>query len=172
MVSIPPPSEAKQPVRIAIIGFRGLIGRRHTAHVLANPSATLVAVVDGALGASDLASELVPGVPYYPSVTAMLSATTAAEKSTPEAAIVCTPNAYHVPVGLELVKAGVHLLVEKPLANSKAAARVLVDRAQEAGVKLLVGHHRRVRPIRDRREESPRSSARRPKGEKGMDRGA
>lgn len=145
MASIPPPSASKPPIRIAIIGFGGLIGRRHTAHVLANASATLAAVVDGAPGASDLASQLAPGVPYYPSVTALLSSTVA-EKSTPEAAIVCTPNAYHVPVALELVEAGVHLLVEKPLADTKADARLLVDRARSAGVKLLVGHHRRFNP--------------------------
>ncbi|KAI1423234.1 hypothetical protein F5Y12DRAFT_786197 [Xylaria sp. FL1777] len=132
----------KHPVAIAIVGFGGLIGRRHTAHVLSNASATLVAVVDGAPGASELAAELAPGVPYYRSVTEMLSANT----STPEAAIVCTPNAYHVSVGLELADAGVHLLVEKPLADTTAAARTLVDRAREKGVKLLVGHHRRFNP--------------------------
>ncbi|KAI1364400.1 hypothetical protein F5Y08DRAFT_307091 [Xylaria arbuscula] len=133
-------TEAHKQVGIAVIGFGGLIGRRHTAHVLSNPSATLVAVVDGAPGASELATQLAPGVPYYKSVTEMLSI------SIPDAAVVCTPNAYHVSVGLELADAGVHLLVEKPLADTKAAARTLVDRAREKGVKLLVGHHRRFNP--------------------------
>ncbi|KAI0549593.1 hypothetical protein F4679DRAFT_545785 [Xylaria curta] len=135
----------EHPVSIAIIGFGGLIGRRHTSHVLSNDFATLVAVVDGAPAASELAAQLAPGVPYYQSVTEMLSAC-AANNSTPEAAIVCTPNAYHVPVALELAEAGVHLLVEKPLADTKVAARTLVDRAREMGVKLLVGHHRRFNP--------------------------
>ncbi|KAI1749650.1 hypothetical protein F4782DRAFT_512653 [Xylaria castorea] len=135
----------KHPVNIAIIGFGGLIGRRHTAHVLSNASAALVAVVDGAPAASELAAQLAPGVPCYQSVTEMLSAC-AANHSTPEAAIVCTPNAHHVPAALELAEAGVHLLVEKPLADTKAAARTLVDRARELGVKLLVGHHRRFNP--------------------------
>ncbi|KAI0860181.1 hypothetical protein F4860DRAFT_480388 [Xylaria cubensis] len=145
-IGLPSRTDAcKHPVSIAIIGFGGLIGRRHTAHVLSNASAALVAVVDGAPGASELAAELAPDVPYYHSVTEMLSAC-AADNSTPEAAIVCTPNAYHVPVALELAEAGVHLLVEKPLADTKAAARKLVDRARELGVKLLVGHHRRFNP--------------------------
>ncbi|KAI1309808.1 hypothetical protein F5Y03DRAFT_347430 [Xylaria venustula] len=130
----------KPPVRIAVIGFGGLIGRRHTAHVLANTSATLAAVVDSAPGAPELAAQLAPGVPYYRSVAEMLSA------ATPDAAIVCTPNAFHVSVGLELADAGVHLLVEKPLADTTAAARTLVDRGREKGVKLLVGHHRRFNP--------------------------
>ncbi|KAI1121752.1 hypothetical protein F5Y10DRAFT_255659 [Nemania abortiva] len=136
---------AKPPVSIAIIGFGGLIGRRHTAHVLSNASAALVAVVDGALGASELAAQLAPGVPYYRSVAEMLSASSS-DNTPPEAAIICTPNAYHVSVALELAEAGVHLLVEKPLADTKAAARRLVDRAREMGVKLLVGHHRRFNP--------------------------
>ncbi|GAP92150.1 putative oxidoreductase [Rosellinia necatrix] len=138
--------DPKPPVRIAVVGFGGLIGRRHTAHVLSSPSATLVAVVDGAPDASDLAAQLAPGVPYYRSVTDMLSGSAAGHGSVPDAAIVCTPNAYHVPVALELAEAGVHLLVEKPLADTKAAARILVDRARELGVKLLVGHHRRFNP--------------------------
>ncbi|TGJ87551.1 hypothetical protein E0Z10_g1204 [Xylaria hypoxylon] len=138
--------DGKRPVGIAIIGFGGLIGRRHTAHVLSNASAVLLAVVDGAPGAAELASQLAPGIPYYPSVSEMLSASATADKSTPEAAIVCTPNAYHVSVALELADAGVHLLVEKPLADTKAAARTLVDRVHEMGIKLLVGHHRRFNP--------------------------
>ncbi|KAI0426889.1 hypothetical protein F5Y09DRAFT_317736 [Xylaria sp. FL1042] len=138
----PQTASPKRPVSVAIIGFGGLIGRRHTAHVLSNPSAALVAVVDGAPSASELAAQLAPGVPFYHSVTEMLSAATA----TPEVAIVCTPNAHHVSVGLELADAGVHLLVEKPLADTRAAARTLVDRARERGVKLLVGHHRRFNP--------------------------
>ncbi|KAI0444359.1 hypothetical protein F4803DRAFT_254864 [Xylaria telfairii] len=140
-----PTGVQKRPVSIAIIGFGGHIGRRHTAHVLSNASATLVAIVDGAPAASELAVQLAPGVPYYQTVTEMLSAC-AVNKSTPEAAIVCTPNAYHVPLALELAEAGVHLLVEKPLADTKAAARTLVDRARELGIKLLVGHHRRFNP--------------------------
>ncbi|KAI3340701.1 hypothetical protein F4824DRAFT_451926 [Ustulina deusta] len=135
----------RQPIGIAIIGFGGLIGRRHTAHVLSNSSAALVAVVDGAPGASELAAQLAPSVPYYRSVTEMLSGV-GANTPPPDAAIVCTPNAYHVPVALELANAGVHLLVEKPLADTKAAARTLVDRARETGIKLLVGHHRRFNP--------------------------
>ncbi|KAK5632725.1 hypothetical protein RRF57_008439 [Xylaria bambusicola] len=132
--------ETLKPVGIAIIGFAGVIGRRHTTHVISNPSAALLAVVDDAPSASDLAAQLAPGVPFYQSVAEMLSTTV------PNAAIVCTPNAYHVTVGLELADAGVHLLVEKPLAETEAAARRLVDRAREKGVKLLVGHHRRFNP--------------------------
>ncbi|KAI0538690.1 hypothetical protein GGR58DRAFT_467022 [Xylaria digitata] len=138
-------ADCKRPVRIAIIGFGGLIGRRHTAHVLSNAFAALVALVDSAPGASELAAQLAPGVPYYRSVSEMLPAS-AANDSSPEAAIVCTPNAYHVSVALELADAGVHLLVEKPLADTKEAARTLVDHARKAGVKLFVGHHRRFNP--------------------------
>ncbi|KAI0517213.1 hypothetical protein F5B22DRAFT_134358 [Xylaria bambusicola] len=133
-------TETRKPIGIAVIGFAGIIGRRHTAHVISNPSAALLAVVDGAPGASDLAAQLAPGVPFFQTVTEMLSTTV------PDAAIVCTPNAHHVTVGLELADAGVHLLVEKPLAEAKASARTLVDRVRQKGVKLLVGHHRRFNP--------------------------
>jgi predicted dehydrogenase len=41
----------------------------------------------------------------------------------------------------------VHLLVEKPIADTLTAAQALADTAEQQGVALLVGHHRRYNPI-------------------------
>jgi predicted dehydrogenase len=126
------------PVTIAIIGFSGLIGARHTTHVLANPSTKLVALVDPSPTAAPIAAS--HKVPYYPTVAAMLAETT------PDAAMICTPNSTHVPVAMELASAGIHLFVEKPLCTSVAEGLELVKFAKEKGMKLLVGHHRRFNP--------------------------
>ena len=53
----------------------------------------------------------------------------------------------HVDQGLECVRAGVPALIEKPIAHSLAEGVRLCDAAERAGVKLLVGHHRRHSPI-------------------------
>jgi predicted dehydrogenase len=56
------------------------------------------------------------------------------------AVVVATPPSTHVPVALEAIEAGKHVLVEKPLAPTTAGARRLVAAAADAGVVLLIGH--------------------------------
>ena len=57
--------------------------------------------------------------------------------------IVATPTNLHVPVGIDCVRAGAHLFVEKPIAESVEGANQLNSEAQKAGVIVQVGHHRR-----------------------------
>jgi predicted dehydrogenase len=51
-----------------------------------------------------------------------------------DAVFVGTPNQWHVPIALEAVRNGKHVMVTKPLADSEDAARELVDAAEAAGV--------------------------------------
>ncbi len=57
-----------------------------------------------------------------------------------DAVVVATPPSTHVPVALEAIAAGKHVLVEKPLATTSAGARSLIEAAEQAGVTLMVGH--------------------------------
>jgi predicted dehydrogenase len=77
---------------------------------------------------AEFAKELPDPVKYYTDYKAMCA--------DPEidAVFIGTPNQWHVPIGLEAVKNGKHVLVTKPLADSEEAARKLVDAAEEAGV--------------------------------------
>lgn len=63
-----------------------------------------------------------------------------------DAAVVATPTKYHHAVALELLNEGVHLLVEKPLASTRAEADELVDAARRHGALLQVGHVERFNP--------------------------
>jgi predicted dehydrogenase len=55
-----------------------------------------------------------------------------------DAAVICTPPATHVEVGLDLVERGVPVLCEKPLALNLPSARKLVDASTTAGVPLTM----------------------------------
>ncbi|MFN3649877.1 MAG: Gfo/Idh/MocA family protein [Armatimonadota bacterium] len=55
-----------------------------------------------------------------------------------DAVFVGTPNQLHVPVALAAVRAGKHVLVTKPLSDSEAAARELVDAAERSGVVAMM----------------------------------
>ena len=58
-----------------------------------------------------------------------------------DAVVVATPPRTHASIALELIRAGKHVLVEKPLATTAAEdAESLIDAAQDAGVVLMVGH--------------------------------
>jgi predicted dehydrogenase len=57
-----------------------------------------------------------------------------------DAVIVATPPSTHLPLALQAIEAGKHVLVEKPLTTRSADARRLIAAADAAGVVLMVGH--------------------------------
>jgi predicted dehydrogenase len=123
---------------VAVIGAGG-IGRFHIERALASEFVKPAAIADPSDAAATLAREL--GVPWFADYRAML------DRVPVKAAIVATPNATHVAIGLELVARGVAALIEKPIADVAEDAWRLCHAAEAAGVPLLVGHHRRHNPI-------------------------
>ena len=57
-----------------------------------------------------------------------------------EAESICTPTSSHCDVGLACLNAGIHTLIEKPIAMDVGEANKLVDAARDHNVKLQVGH--------------------------------
>jgi predicted dehydrogenase len=57
-----------------------------------------------------------------------------------DAVYIATPNSNHVDLALRAAKAGVHVLCEKPLAESTADAQVMADTCEHFGVKLMVAY--------------------------------
>ena len=123
--------------RLALLGA-GMIGREHAKLVAAHPGATLVAVADPAAAAACFADA--NGLVHFADYEAMLDATE------PDGAIVALPNQLHLAAGLACVARGIPCLMEKPVADTIAAARALADASEAAGVPILVGHHRRHSP--------------------------
>ena len=66
-----------------------------------------------------------------------------------DAATISTPTFTHHEMGLKLLKAGVHLLIEKPITEFPAEAQELVAVAGEKGLVLQVGHIERFNPALD-----------------------
>lgn len=60
--------------------------------------------------------------------------------------VVAAPTALHLDLGLRLAAAGVHTLIEKPLAPGLESARRLVDAFDEVGLVAAVGHIERYNP--------------------------
>lgn len=63
-----------------------------------------------------------------------------------DAAIIASPHSTHVPIGIDLVAAGIPILVEKPLGTSVEEIRALRDLAVPEQVPVAVNHTRRFVP--------------------------
>ena len=63
-----------------------------------------------------------------------------------DAVIIATPPSLHCPIAMPLLERGIHVLCEKPLAESAADARTMIEQAERAGVYLCVNHTRRAFP--------------------------
>ena len=97
----------------------------------------LTAVVDANLAAAQAASDRY-SVPAFLTVAEMLDALTV------DAACVCVPTMHHADVAVQLLHAGVDVLIEKPLAASlEDADRIL---AAVRGQVMQVGHLERFNP--------------------------
>jgi predicted dehydrogenase len=125
-------------LRIGVIGA-GAFGRRHIETIGREPLCEVAAIADPTPEAAAFARQ--NGFAHYANFDDMLA------DAKLDAAIIATPNAMHVPAGLACAAHGVHMLIEKPIAETVEAARQLSDSAQRAGVALLVGHHRRYNPV-------------------------
>jgi 2-hydroxy-4-carboxymuconate semialdehyde hemiacetal dehydrogenase len=63
-----------------------------------------------------------------------------------EAAILCTPTQMHAAQAIQCLKAGKHVQVEIPLADSLADAEAVAAEQQRSGLVCMVGHTRRFNP--------------------------
>lgn len=63
-----------------------------------------------------------------------------------EAVILCTPTQQHASESIQCMKAGKHVQVEIPLADSWADAEAVMKTQQETGLVCMVGHTRRFNP--------------------------
>ena len=122
--------------RIAVIGV-GYLGQHQARILAAIPEVDLVAVVDTKPGrAAEIAAKY---------ATAPL-ADASALVGRVDAVTIATPTISHVEIALPFVKAGVAVLVEKPLAASLAEADRLVKAAAARGTVLATGHTERFNP--------------------------
>lgn len=124
------------PLRLAVIGT-GHLGRIHARLAAGLSSAHLVAIVDSCEQARNaVASETgVRGVADYRELVGEI-----------DAAIVATPTSTHQQVASELMQAGIHTLIEKPLAPTLAECDHLVQLARQQNLVLQVGHVERFNP--------------------------
>ncbi|MBA2668719.1 MAG: Gfo/Idh/MocA family oxidoreductase [Trueperaceae bacterium] len=118
--------------RVAVVGA-GVMGRYHASVYTALPSASLVAMVDPDPDARTYAAAQY-GCDVFESVDAMLGAVDV------EAASVAAPTSLHHRIATQMLEAGIHILVEKPVATEVGQARELAALSRLRGKVMQVGH--------------------------------
>jgi predicted dehydrogenase len=132
------------PVRLGIVGCGAVTRKCHLPALPAVPGLVLTALVDSDPGRAAEAARLVAGQPGGP-VT--VTSTLQDSLDSIDAAVVATSNASHAGVAARLLRAGKHVLVEKPLAVTTGDCGLLAGLASAGGLVLAVGHVRRLFPV-------------------------
>ncbi|MDO9587433.1 MAG: Gfo/Idh/MocA family oxidoreductase, partial [Brevundimonas sp.] len=125
------------PLKVGVAGV-GVMGRNH-ARVLSDiRDFELTAVFDPDAATADGVAALYDAKAF----------TTAADfvAAGLDAAVVATPNRHHAELGVALLEAGVHVLVEKPIAATVADAQRMIDAAKANDRVLMVGQVERFNP--------------------------
>jgi predicted dehydrogenase len=118
-------------VRVAVVGA-GFIGADHAAAYARQDDAELVAIVDPDPGRSAALAGRFGGT-AVPDLDTLLS------RDRPDAASICVPTGLHRPVVEQLAAAGVHVLLEKPMAPTVADCDAISAAAEAAGIILMLG---------------------------------
>ena len=116
---------ATKTLRAGLIGL-GMMGRHHARNLKALDGVDLVAVAD-AHGDPHGAA---PGYDVLPDIDALIGAGI-------DYAVVAVPTQFHKDVALALAEAGVHTLVEKPLAFDIGEAEEITAVFEKAGLWAL-----------------------------------
>ncbi len=124
------------PLRVGVIGV-GELGSRHARLYAEIPAVELI-------GVCDLEPERVDAIARTHAVRAFRDF----RELIPEiqAASVAVPTAAHHDVTSAILEAGVHVLVEKPIASSLAEAKAMIELSTRKGLRLAVGHTERYNP--------------------------
>ncbi|MFH1706380.1 MAG: Gfo/Idh/MocA family oxidoreductase [Planctomycetota bacterium] len=126
-------------LKVAINGL-GAIGQAHIKG-FQGAGAVIVAAADPAEPAREKTKAAVPGIKLYESLEAMLKA------GGFDAVVVATPNKFHPPNTIAAIKAGFHVLCEKPIATNRTDADKMVAAADKAGKVLMIGTQFRLLPV-------------------------
>lgn len=118
------------PLPVGVVGV-GALGRHHARHLASLDAATLVGIYDiDPETARRVAADV--GTVALPSLEALLARV--------EAVSIAVPTTDHAVVGLEALRRGIPVFIEKPLAATLEEADTLVSAADRSGVQVQVGH--------------------------------
>ena len=122
---------------MAVVGC-GYIGHRHIAMIDANPEMKLVAVADIRPAEK---CDAPSGVQFYSNIDDLL-----ASEGKLDVVSVCTPNGHHAEMAIKILKSGANVLMEKPLALSRAESDLIAAAEKESEGRVFCVFQNRYTP--------------------------
>ena len=123
-------------VKVGIIGCGKIAQRRHVPEYASNIHAKIIGYFDARKEAAEaLAAQY--GGKVYDSIDDMLS------DPEVEAVSVCTSNNTHAEVSIQAMRAGKHVLCEKPMARTVEECEEMLRVAKEMNCFLMIGQNQR-----------------------------
>lgn len=127
-----------EKLRVGVIGA-GSMGRHHARVYSRMHELDFVGIADAdKKTAEDIASQY--NTAAYTSHKDLL-------KQGLDAVTIAVPTTLHKKIALDCMEEGVHVLIEKPIADTIEAGRELIKKAKEKKVKMMIGHIERFNPI-------------------------
>ncbi|MFZ4536457.1 Gfo/Idh/MocA family protein [Propionivibrio sp.] len=120
-------------INIGVVGY-GYWGPNLVRNFAETPGANLVAVVDLDMEKLNVVKK------RFPAVTVTTRFQDLLDNPSIHAIAIATPVNTHFDLGMAALRAGKHLWLEKPMTETSAEARALVDEAEKRGLVLLVDH--------------------------------
>ena len=133
-------------VRYGVIGGGAIAQRRHLPEGHQNPASTIAAIADPVQERVEALAKQYGAKPY-PDYERML------QDAELDAVVVAGPNGMHAKMSIDALKAGKHVLCEKPMATSREDAKAMIRAAEETGKFLMIGLNQRLMPPHVRAKE-------------------
>jgi predicted dehydrogenase len=128
-----PATPGRAPLRVGLVGC-GYEGRCLATAAARTSTVDLVACADPDPAALRSVAALGPAISTYSSVDALL------DEAVVDAVLIATPGHVLYPVSLAAIRAGKHVLVEKPIALNAKEAAAVESEAARAGVTYMAGY--------------------------------
>ena len=126
-------------LKVGFIGCGGIANGKHLPALKALNRVDIVAFCDLILEKAEKAAKEygTPDAKVYTDYKELL------KDESIDVIYVMTPNRSHAPISIDAMKAGKHVMCEKPMAKTAAEAREMVKTAKETGKKLTIGYQHR-----------------------------
>ena len=122
-------------VRFGFLGAGSIVIHRHALELSTNEDAELVAVYDPIKSRAESLAKTYGIKKVASSEEELIN-----DKSL-DAIVVATPNSEHARLTIAALKAGKHVLCEKPMATTLEDAAKMIETAKAMGKKLMIGHN-------------------------------